>query len=790
MKFSERWLREWVDPGIDTVTLCQQLTDAGLEVDNVETAVEPFTGIVVGEVVSATAHPNADKLTLCQVSDGSDIFQVICGAPNVRAGMKAAFARIGAVLRGDLEIKPAELRGVESNGMLCSVDELGLGEGVDGILMLPDSFEVGMDLKEVLALDDTCIDLDLTPNRGDCLSLRGVAREVGVLNDVSVVEPDCSPVAATIDATFPVEILAGAGCPRYLGRVIKNVEINRETPLWITEHLRRSGLRAIDPVVDVTNYVMMELGQPMHAFDLARLTNGIEVRKAFNNETLSLLDGSEVKLDTDTLLIADGEGPIAIAGVMGGERSGVRLDTKDVFLECAYFAPVTLMGTGRRYGLQTDASQRYERGVDYALQEVAMERATKLLIDIVGGEVGPVVVTESAIDVPAPHEIYLRRKRLDILVGETIPEAEVAKILSRLELSPRRIGEVDPGWRVTVPSHRFDLAIEEDLVEEVCRIYGYNRVASSDPEVALPLRSIRSDRIGSNVLADVLVELGYQEAITYSFVEPAMMNLLDPGGRPTRIANPMSRDQSVMRTNLFPGLIGALRDNLARQRVRIRLFEFGQCFPNPGEIEQVFRLGGVVCGARLPESWSVDQAPTDFFDLKGDIERLLEISGKSFSFHKMDGAVWHPGQSAMVKNGDKVIGHLGRLHPEIEVKLDLGVEVFFFEFDGDSLIDKRKRRYSEISRFPSVRRDLAVVVDRSVLAGAVETAVREIIGDVLVELRLFDAYQGKGIDSNQKSLGFGLTLQDASRTLNEDDINQYIEDTVECLERKFGARLR
>ena len=791
MRFSEQWLREWVDPDVDTATLCEQLTNAGLEVERVETAAGTFTGVVVGEVVSVEPHPNADKLTLCQVSDGSATFQVVCGAPNVRTGMKSPFARVGAVLPGDFELKAAKLRGVESNGMLCSADELGLGEDADGILELPDALEVGADLSEALALDDRCIEVDVSPNRGDWLSLRGVAREVGVLNDASVVAPDCAPVAATIDATFPVQIQAGEGCPRYLGRVIKNVDVTQPTPLWLTERLRRSGLRAIDPVVDVTNYVLLELGQPMHAFDLSQLDESIVVRMANQNETLTLLDGREIELDTETLLITDGRGPVAIAGVMGGERSGVQADTKDVFLECAFFAPRVIMGTARRYGLRTDASQRYERGVDYALQDAAVERATKLLIDIVGGEPGPVVTTQSVEHVPSPGEVRLRRARLDMLVGEVIAEQEVDKILERLELTPEKITEDgEMVWRVTVPSHRFDVTLEEDLVEEVCRIYGYNRIASSEPMTALPLRTIARDRTSVNVLSDLLVDLGYQEAITYSFVEPKLMDLLDPGATLTEIANPMSRDQSVMRTNLLPGLVTALATNLARQQPRVRLFEFGQCFPHAMKMEQAVRLGGIVWGARAPESWSARPEPVDFFDVKGDVERVLEIGDKPFSFEKADDPVLHPGLSAVVLIENRVIGRLGRLHPEIEQTLEVDGEVFVFELDGAVLTQRRERSHRAISVFPSVRRDLALVVDAAIPAAALESAVRKILGEVLVEFRLFDVYHGKGIDSNAKSLGLGLTLQHASRTLTEADINQYMEDTVASLEREFGAHLR
>ena len=789
MQFSERWLREWVDPEVGTETLCEQLTGAGLEVDGTADAAGAFTGVVVGEVLEVAPHPNADKLFVCTVADGSDSHQVVCGAPNARAGMKSPFARVGAVLPG-VEVHARDVRGVESDGMLCSAAELGLGDEAEGILELPDSYGPGVDLRQALALDDCCITLDLTPNRGDCLSLRGIAREVGVLNDLPVRAPECSPVPARIDDEFPVEIVAGEGCPRYLGRVVRCVDTGKSTPLWMAERLRRSGLRSIDPVVDVTNYVMLELGQPLHAFDLGMLHERIIVRMAEENERFTLLDGSQVTLDDETLLIADAQGPVAMAGVMGGERSSVQASSRDIFLECAYFAPLTIMGTARRYGMQTDASQRFERGVDHALQEAAIERATQLLLDVAGGRPGPTVVTESASHVPEPATVHLRRSRLDLLVGEAVPEAEVDRIFERLEFSPQKIArDGHAGWEVTAPSHRFDIAIEEDLVEEVCRVYGYNRVADSHPLAEISPRAIPRDFAGSRPICDALTSLGYREAITYSFVAPERMQLLDPAHAPVRIANPMSRDQSVMRTNLLPGLVGALQTNLARQQRRVRLFEYGQCFPS-GRTEEVFRVGGIACGDRFPESWSAATEPMDFFDMKGDVERLLAVTGGAYDFEPATDPVLHPGQSARVVSGDEVIGHFGRLHPEIEESLDLGVQVFVFELHADTLLEQPERRHQGISRFPSVRRDLALVIDREVSARDVESAVREVLGSVLVEFRVFDLYEGESVDSNKKSLAIGLTLQHASRTLVDEETNAFIDATVGCLAEKFDARLR
>ncbi|MCZ6889100.1 MAG: phenylalanine--tRNA ligase subunit beta [Gammaproteobacteria bacterium] len=816
MKLSELWLREWVDPQIDTATLCEQLTDAGLEVEGYEPAAGAFTGVVVGEVVKVARHPDAEKLSCCEVSDGANSYQVVCGAPNVRAGMKSPFAKVGAVLPDEFKIKKAKLRGVESYGMLCSAAELGLGDEADGIMDLSAELPVGLDLREALRLDDTCIELDLTPNRGDCLSLRGIAREVGVLNDIAVSYPNCTPVEAVIEDTVDVVTTAPAGCPRYLGRVIRNVDVTQTTPFWMKERLRRCGLRSIDPIVDVTNYVLLELGQPMHAFDMSLLANGIVVRMAEAGEKLTLLDGQQVELDTETLLITDGDGPVAIAGVMGGERSGVRSSagasgstdsTRDVFLECAYFAPRAIMGTARRYGLQTDASHRYERGVDYELQAAAVERATALLLDIAGGEPGPVTETVSRADLPDPAKVKLRKSRLDLVVGEAIAEADVDNILERLHLTPvksvaKGVESGDTVWTVTSPSHRFDIEIEEDLIEEVCRIYGYNRIESHSPVTALVLKSVARNRVAAKSLTDLLVDLGYQEAVTYSFVEPKLQDLLDPAVTPVAVANPMSADQSVMRTNLLPGLLAALKSNVARQQSRVRLFEIGQCFVPTGDLAhsedsddsthlvQETLIAGVSWGSRHPENWTDTDVPVDFFDVKGDVERLLGLGDRPFRFEVADDAVLHPGQRARVLIEDAYAGRLGRLHPEVEHALNVDGPIYLFEFRVEALLGQRQRRHAGVSKFPRVRRDLAVVLAADIAAETVERIVRESLGDILVEFRLFDVYHGKGIDSNEKSLAVGLTLQHPSRTLTDVEVNQYVDDTLASLEREVGAHLR
>ncbi len=794
MKFSVSWLREWVPIHIPTRRLCDQLTNAGLEVDNVAGVAGEFSGVMVAEIVEVRRHPRADKLSICEVDSGAGKpLSVVCGAGNVRPGLKSAFAEVGARLPGDVAISAAKLRGVASNGMLCSADELGLGEDADGILELDAEAEIGADLRAALDLDDVAIDLDLTPNRGDCLSIRGLAREVGLLNDVPVSPPRITPLAATSAAVFPIEIANHAGCPRYLGRVIEGVDMARPAPWWLRERLRRCGLRSINPVVDVTNYVLLELGQPMHAFDLDQLADGIVVRDARAGETLTLLDGRQAAAPPTTLLITDGNGPVAIGGVMGGERSGVSASTRNVFLECAFFSPIGIAATARRLGLRSDAAHRYERGVDYQLQAEAMERATALLLEITGGSAGPVVAAVSDQHLPQPRTVTLRKARLDHLVGEAIPGTEVERILERLDLAPMAAGGADDkAWTTTSPSHRFDIEREEDLVEEVLRIHGYNTVPSRVPAAPLVLGQPPSNERPAARLADLLVDLGYSEAVTYSFISPRLADLLDPGAESIGVLNPVSSEHATMRTNLLPGLVGALRNNLVRQADRVRLFEIGQCFrlDQDGGLDQGAWCGGILFGRRDEESWAHPAAEVDFFDVKGDAERVLALGGRDVAFTRAADPVLHPGQSARVSIDGEPVGRLGRLHPEVEAALDLPAGVFVFELAVSALLAVHPRRHASLSRQPSVRRDLALMMDRGVAAADIEAAVRTILRDVLVDFRLFDVYAGKGIDPNRKSVAIGLTLQHPTRTLNDAEINRYMDATLNYLTFRHGVCLR
>ncbi|MDX1466194.1 MAG: phenylalanine--tRNA ligase subunit beta [Halomonas sp.] len=791
MKFSEQWLRDWVSPALSTQALADQITMAGLEVDGVEPVAERFSDVVVARVVAKAPHPDADKLNVCQVDDGSgERVQVVCGAPNVAEGQRVAFARVGAVLPGDFTIKKAKLRGVESRGMICSASELGLEEETsEGILELPADAPVGEDFRAFMGLDDHTIEVDLTPNRGDCLSVKGLAREVGVLNRLAVQGPELAPVAPVHDESFPVRVEDGERCPRYLGRLIKGVDVTAETPLWMVERLRRSGIRSIDPVVDVTNYVMLELGQPLHAFDRANLHGSVIVRLAREGERLVLLDGQEITLEGETLVIADERGPLAIAGVMGGEHSGVRAETRDIFLESAFFSPLAVAGQGRRYGLHTDASHRFERGVDPSLAREAAERATALLIEITGGEPGPLVEVASEADLPGARQAILRAARLEQALGKSLPGDEVAEILERLGLGVTTTGE---GWTVQVPSWRFDIAIEEDLIEEVARIHGYNRLPVRRPQLRLALRPADEAHTPLGRLRRQMVARGYQEAVTYSFVAPELQQALHPEAVSPALANPISSDLSVMRASLFPGLVRALTHNLNRQQNRVRLFETGLVFR--GELDhlhQVPMLGALVCGPREPEGWSGDKAAVDFFDLKGDLESLLALGEpEAWRFEPGEHPALHPGQCARILHRGEEAGWIGTLHPAVRAKLGLKVDALLFEVRLDALTQGRVPAFTPLSRHPEVRRDLAFLVDADLPVQSLLDTIRGQAGEWLVDSHLFDVYQGKGVPEGRKSVALGLTWQHPSRTLNDEEINQLVDAIVAESHQHLGAELR
>jgi phenylalanyl-tRNA synthetase beta chain len=791
MKFSEQWLRGWVSPQASRDELVARLSMAGLEVDSVTLAAGEFSGVIVGEVLATEQHPDADKLRVCQVSDGSETFQVVCGAPNVRPGLKIPFAKIGALLPGDFKIKKAKLRGVESNGMLCSQSELQVGEGNDGLMELPDDAPTGQDFRVYLELDDASIEVDLTPNRGDCLSLAGLAREVGALYAAPVTRPSIAAVAAVNDEVRPVEVLAPAACPRFLGRVVRNVDLAKATPLWMVERLRRSEVRSIDAAVDITNYVMIELGQPMHAYDLAEIDGGIRVRMAEEGEKITLLDGQEVALRGDTLVIADHARLLGIAGVMGGENSGVTAKTRDVFLEAAFFEPISVAGKARSYGLHTDASHRFERGVDSNLAREAMERATALLLDIAGGEPGPIIECVSEQYLPQIAPITLRAERVSQMLGLELGAAEIETLLTGLGLRVTTSGQGQ--WSVEVPSHRFDISLEVDLIEELARLYGYNRLPVRYPQARLAPQASPEARSDLPALRRLLVARGYQEAITYSFIDPKLFELFSPGVEPLLLANPISADMAAMRSSLWPGLVKALQHNLNRQQDRVRLFESGLRFVGQLDgLKQEPMLAGVVCGSRLPEGWAQGRDNVDFFDVKADVEAVLGFAGAldAFTFVPGQHPALHPGQTARIERNGQEVGYLGALHPELVKSLGLDRAVFVFELVLAEVSEGRLPKFQELSRFPEVRRDLALLADRDVAASSVLAVIRENAGEWLTDLRLFDVYQGKGIDPHRKSLAVGLTWQHPSRTLNDDEVNATTQTILTSLEQRLNATLR
>jgi phenylalanyl-tRNA synthetase beta chain len=790
VKISEKWLREWVSPRLSTEELADQITMAGLEVDAIDPVAKAFSNVVVAQILSVEPHPDADKLRICQVSTGSGTVQVVCGAPNARAGLKAPLAQVGAELPGNFIIKPAKLRGVESRGMLCAEQELGLSEMSDGLMELASDAPVGADLRRYLNLDDKVIDISVTPNRADCMGIVGIAREVSLLNNLPISAPIFTAVTESITDTFPIEVQARDCCPRYVGRVITGVDVSCPSPSWMQEKLRRCGIRSIDAVVDVTNYLLLELGQPMHAFDLRKLQGGIEVRMAAPGESIELLDGQAITLRSDTLVIADREGALAIAGIMGGQRSAVSKTSCDIFLESAFFAPRPLAGKARSYGLHTDSSHRFERGVDFQLQVQAMERATRLLVDIVGGEVGPIQEIVSNDHLPARPDVFLRAARIEKMLGVGIPPTEVHRILSGLGLG---VTANEHGWICEVPSWRFDIALEVDLLEELARVYGYNRlpVTRIRGDLVMPVRP--ETDLSIRYLRRHLSARGYREAITYSFVDPGLQRMFDPDQEPVVLNNPISADMSVMRTSLLPGLVDAVLHNTNRQQPRVRLFETGLRFiPGDSGLRQVPTLAMVSTGQRFEESWTVPGDASDFFDLKGDLESLLALTRmpEIYAFEAATRPALHPGQTAGITRKGQVAGFIGAVHPAVVVELGLNAPLYICEIDLTALLEGALPTFKELSKFPEVRRDLAVIVDRTVPAIQLIDDVRAAAGTYLTDLRLFDVYTGKGIDPKRKSLALGLTFRDQSRTLDDVDVNLAVGQVIDLLEKNYNAELR
>lgn len=791
MKISENWLRTWVNPAIDSDTLSDQLTMLGLEVDELVPAAKHFTGVVVGEVLTVIQHPDADRLRVTTVNIGSgEPLQIVCGAPNVRVGMKAPVATIGAVLPGDFKIKKGKLRGVESQGMLCGASEIDLEDKIDGLLELPDDAPVGVNIREYLNLDDHVIDISITPNRGDCFSIRGVAREIGVINQLPVTAPEITEVAATIADQKQVHVSTD-GCPRYLGRVIKNVNTKAATPEWMEQALARSGIRQHSILVDITNYVLMELGQPLHAFDGGQVQGSVHVRQATANEKLVLLNEQEIELTEDVMVIADDAKALAIAGIMGGLSSSVTDATTEIFLESAFFAPLHIAGRARRYGLHTDASQRYERGVDFELPMMAMHRASQLIQSLAGGEFGPITVAERTALLPKREAIELTQAQVDQLLGYSVESVFITDALQRLGcvVTVKAEGE----WTVVPPSHRYDMAIYQDLIEEVARIHGYDNIQISLPVIDVKLAK-HQDQFELPQLRQTLVTLGYQEAISFSFADLKLEKQLNSQVNPLALANPISSDLAVMRSTLLSSLIPCVQYNINRQQSRVRFFELGLRFDYQNaqtidDLNQIPTLAIIAVGSKHAESWHGKAQAMDFFDFKGEVEEVLAAGRVQVEYVRSEREWLHPGQSAEILIDGKSVGYLGRLHPSLENALDLST-TWVAELDQSAVLQTYVSNFTELSRFPSVRRDIALVISDKINVSEIQQLIEKTGGELLDSTWLFDVYTGQGVEQGKRSLAFALLWQHPSRTLEDAEIKSGMDHIIQVLESTYQATLR
>ncbi|MGY6587537.1 MAG: phenylalanine--tRNA ligase subunit beta [Wenzhouxiangella sp.] len=790
MKISYRWLKEWVTLDIDAEQVAERFTLAGLEVDDVSPVAPPLNGVVVGEILTAEPHPDADRLRVCTVAGDEQVRTIVCGAPNARVGLKAPLATLGTVLPGGLKIKPAKLRGVRSEGMLCSEPELGLGEESGGLLELPADAPTGQALSDYLGLDDQVLDIDLTPNRADCLSVRGLARELAALTGASLTQRPVEPVEPAIDDRPTIRLEAPADCPRYIGRIVRGVNVAAATPGWMVEALRRSGIRSLGPIVDVTNFVLLELGQPMHAFDLATLTGDIVVRRARKGEPLQLLDGRDIALDDDMLVIADEQKPLALGGVMGGLPSAVSDETRDILLESAWFDPRVIAGRARRLGLATESAHRFERGVDPALQREAIERATALIIEIAGGQPGPVEEALSASDLPVQATVRLRLDRLNRLLGAELDGATVERILLGLGMSVERDGD---DFLVQAPSARRDIAIEVDLIEEVARVYGYDRLPTRRPGGGLSIEVASERRLPELTLRTQLIARGFQEILTWSFVGEdtlKQLGLLD-GAQP--LANPLSRDMAVLRTSLLPGLLDTAGSNLRRQHPDFRLFETGVCFHQGKDgFTESRRLGLLMTGLGEGEHFSARPRALDFFDLKGEVEQLISLNAceGEFSFERSDLPWLHPGQGATLLCDGNPVGWLGQLHPLLLDQLDWPQTAYVAELDLAMLTRRRLPQAAPSSRFPQVRRDISFVIDETVPASEILALVHASGGELLHRAAIFDEYRGQGVAADCRSLSISLILRHISRTLSDTEIEEAVQAVLASLRSRYDIKMR
>jgi phenylalanyl-tRNA synthetase beta chain len=795
VKVTYRWLQEFTPVTASPAELAVQLTMAGLEVESLAPVAPPFSGVVVGEVLEAGRHPDAEKLSLCQVTtDGKNRLQIVCGANNVREGLKVAVAMVGAQLPNEVLIKRATLRGQESNGMLCSARELGLGEEHDGIMELAQSLPLNQNVRDALDLDDWVFEVNATPNRGDCMSVFGIARDYAAANQRRNLKFEIAAIAAREQATFPVA-LESPGCPVFASRIIRGLTANARSPEWLRERLRRVGINSISAVVDVTNYVMTELGQPLHAYDLAKLSRGISVRAAKLNERITLLDDKEYELDPEFLVIADASGAIGLAGIMGGRGTAISDSTTDVLLESAHFTPDAVSGRARRLGLFTDAAQRFERGVDPNLAALAIERATALLMQCVGGAPGPVQVSRAdAAAAVEDHWVTLRRDRVTRLLGAPVPDNEVHAVISAIS---ERVEAMSGGWRVRKPSHRFDIHIEADLIEEVARLRGFDKIAELHAIAPQIAGTATEAKVSGDRLGWAMADRGYREMISYAFVDPILQQQLFPNAPGLKLANPLSADLSEMRVSLWPGLVHACRENLRRQQSRVRLFEIGSKFTfaegaGNHELQEIESLGGIATGSRWPQQWGSAAEPVDFFDVKSDLMELFTLTGDVASMRFVPAALpaLRPGRSARIYRNATPIGWLGEMHPQIVKALNFPNTAFLFELDMTLAFKCKQLKYHKISKFPSVRRDIAIVVDESVPLAVLQENVTVSASGLLSELRVFDVYRGPTIETGRKSIALGLILQDSSRTLTDVDADAVVTAVAARLRDVLSATIR
>lgn len=789
MKCSEFWLREWVNPSLTLEDLANTLTMGGLEVESLTPVASLFTGVVIGQVLSINKHPEADRLQICEVDVGaSERLNIVCGAPNVKVNMKAPVALVDAVLPNNIVIVPTSIRGVSSEGMLCSAKELGMADESDGLLTLPEDALLGQDVWSYLKLADVIIDISITPNRGDCLSIKGMAREISALTNTPMVQPFSISNKTTTKDKLNITISSEASCPRYVGRIIHQVKAALTSPLWLKEHLRRAGVRSISPIVDITNYVMLELGQPMHAFDLHKIKEGIIVRHAKVGEEISLLDDSKQKLDAETLVIADKQKPLAIAGVMGGLDSSVTSTTTDIFLESAYFSPGVVAYARQYYGLNSDSAYRFERGIDPTMQVEAIERATQLIVEIVGGEPGPITEVASNEYLPTMRTVSLTHEKITQVLGFLIPAEQIENIFKTLQFHATFASN---SWTIDIPLYRPDLILPEDVIEEIARLYGYDNIPTHQIKSVLQANKGDAGTQDLHHLRQALCDQGYHEIITYSFIDKKLQALLDPKETPRDLLNPISADMSVMRTNLWPGLINTLIYNKSRQQSRIRLFEMGTCFiTSEGYLFEQQKIGGLITGSVNKEQWGIPLREADFYDLKGNIENLLYPFKSGLTFKAETHAALHPGQTAGIYFEDNKLGLMGALHPNVMQALDLSSKVFVFELDLNLIKEAGFHQSEDISKFPEIRRDLAVLVNEAIPAEQIQDTIKSVAGGWLQNVFIFDVYQGQGIAKGYKSVALALILQDKTRTLVDDEVEALMERVILALKGQLGAELR